>query len=92
MSGRSDPKVTSSRTIRTTLEPTQVTSVSPCRARAEALWKRAAWEMTSPLLRVSGLSPFASSWVPSPAMAGYAAIYLTAAVAFAAWSFARRDL
>ena len=44
---------------------------------SEALWKYAAYLMSSPVLRaLGGMSPFLSSVVPSPLMLGYALVYL----------------
>lgn len=60
----------------------------PC----EALWRRAAFEMQSPLGGALGLSPFNSQSVPSPAMIVYAVLYAAAAMALAARVFRRRDL
>lgn len=60
---------------------------------SEALWKRAAFEMTSPLLKAMGsFSPFSSPSVPSPAMIAYAAVYLLVALGLAVRWFGRRDL
>lgn len=59
---------------------------------SEAVWKRAAYEMTSPVLRGFGFSPFVSNSVPSTAMIVYAVLFLLAALAFAILQFRRRDL
>jgi ABC-type transport system involved in multi-copper enzyme maturation permease subunit len=59
---------------------------------SEALWKRAAFEMQSPLVAALGFSPFITSSVPSPAMMAYAALYLLAALGLAFRQFQRRDL
>jgi ABC-type transport system involved in multi-copper enzyme maturation permease subunit len=59
---------------------------------SEAIWKRAAFEMQSPLVAALGVSPFTSSSVPSPLMLVYAALYLLAALALALRQFKRRDL
>jgi S1-C subfamily serine protease len=59
---------------------------------SEALWKRAANEMTSPLVRELGFSPFTSNSVPSVAMIVYAGFYLAAALWFAIRRFQARDL
>jgi len=58
---------------------------------SEAIWKRAAFEMQSPLVAALGVSPFTSSSVPSPLMMGYALLYLLAALALALRQFKRRD-
>jgi Cu-processing system permease protein len=60
---------------------------------AEALWKRAAYEMQSPITGVVGnFSPFSAQSVPSLLMVGYAILYALAALAFAIRQFKRRDL
>jgi Cu-processing system permease protein len=59
---------------------------------SEALWKRAAYEMQSPLVQALGISPFSAVSVPSPMMIAYAAIYSGAALFLAVRLFARRDL
>jgi Cu-processing system permease protein len=59
---------------------------------SEALWKRAAFEMQSPLAATIGFSPFTSSSVPSPLMMIYAVVYSAAALLAAARNFGRRDL
>jgi Cu-processing system permease protein len=58
----------------------------------EAIWKRAAFEMQSPLVAALGYSPFSSRTVPSPLMMAYAALYLLAALALALRKFQKRDL
>lgn len=58
----------------------------------EALWRRAAFEMQSPLVAALGFSPFTSSSVPSPIMVLYALGYTLAAVGIALRLFHRRDL
>lgn len=59
---------------------------------SEALWRRAAYEIQSPLVASLGFSPFASSSVPSPAMVIYAVLYLLAALFLALRQFGVRDL
>jgi ABC-2 type transport system permease protein len=59
---------------------------------SEALWKRAAYEMQSPLVQALGISPFSAVSVPSPMMIAYAALYSGAALFLAVRLFARRDL
>ncbi len=60
---------------------------------SEALWRLAAYEMRSPLVSAIGFSPFTSgSSVPSPAMSGYALLYLATAMILAIRAFNRRDL
>jgi Cu-processing system permease protein len=58
----------------------------------EVLWKRAAFEMTSPLLRSIGFSPFSAPSVPSLAMIIYSALYLVLALVIAVRQFSQRDL
>ena len=59
---------------------------------SEALWKRAAYEMTSPLVQMLGVSPFSSPSVPSPLMVAYACGYLVLALVVAVRWFGGRDL
>jgi Cu-processing system permease protein len=59
---------------------------------SESLWRRAAFEMQSPLVGALSMSPFSNASVPSLAMVGYSALYLTLALAFAFRSFGMRDL
>lgn len=59
---------------------------------SEALWRRAAFEMRSPLVSAFGFSPFSSQSTPSEAMVLYALLYLAAGLTFAVWWFNRRDL
>ncbi len=59
---------------------------------SEALWKRAAYEMQSPLVAALGFSPFTSNYVPSPAMLVYAGLYLLVVLYLANRQFSRRDL
>ncbi len=60
---------------------------------SEALWRRAAYEMASPLARAGGfVSPFSSTSVPSPLMVVYGVVYLLAALGLAVRGFNRRDL
>jgi Cu-processing system permease protein len=70
----------------------QVGIVSSLIIPSEALWKRAAYEMTSPLVRLIGFSPFSSPSVPSDLMIVYAGIYLVICMVIALWSFQHRDL
>ena len=59
----------------------------------EAVWRRAAFEMESPL---AGSLPqfgfFSDVSLPSPAMIGYAGFFLLAVLAIATWHFQHRDL
>ena len=59
---------------------------------SEALWKRAAFEMQSPLSGVLGMSPFSATSVPSSLMILYAVLYLLAALSLSIRTFQRRDL
>lgn len=59
----------------------------------EALWKRAAFEMSSPVVTALGFSPFTSGQsVPSPIMIWYAGAYALGMLFWAIWAFSRRDL
>lgn len=59
---------------------------------SESLWRRAAYEMQSPLVNAVRFGPFTADSVPSGLMVVYAAAYLTLALAFALHRFAHRDL
>ncbi|MGH9407188.1 MAG: ABC transporter permease [Terriglobia bacterium] len=59
---------------------------------SESLWRRAAFEMQSPLMGALSLSPFSKASVPSSAMVAYAALYLVVALALALHQFRIRDL
>jgi ABC-2 type transport system permease protein len=59
---------------------------------SEALWKRAAYEMQSPLVAALGVSPFSAASVPSPLMVAYAVLYAALALGLAVRFFSRRDL
>jgi len=59
---------------------------------SEALWRRAAFEMQSPLANAMRISPFSTLSVPSLAMVFYAALYLVIALSIAIRRFSRRDL
>ncbi|MGD2158405.1 MAG: ABC transporter permease [Anaerolineales bacterium] len=59
---------------------------------SEALWKRAAYEMQSPLAGAMGFSPFSSASTPSGLMVAYAALYIIAMLGLAIRLFNRRDL
>lgn len=59
---------------------------------SEALWRRAAFEMQSPLVSAMRGSPFSTLSVPSLAMVFYAALYLAIALVVAIRRFSRRDL
>jgi Cu-processing system permease protein len=59
---------------------------------SEALWKRAAHMMQSPLASMMGFSPFTSTSVPSPMMVWYGLFYIVLMLVFAIRIFNRRDL
>ncbi len=59
---------------------------------SESLWRRAAFEMQSPLLSAMNLSPFGASSVPSAAMVGYSVLYTIVFLVLAMWQFQKRDL
>ena len=59
---------------------------------SEALWRRAAFEMQSPISAALGISPFGTTSVPSPLMIGYAVIYLALTLMAAVSIFNHRDL
>jgi len=59
---------------------------------SESLWRRAAFEMQSPVVGALGFSPFSNASVPSGAMVAYAGLYLVAALGLALRCFRRRDL
>jgi Cu-processing system permease protein len=59
---------------------------------SEALWKRAVFEMQSPLAGIIGSTPFTSSSIPSPLMVEYAALYAVVVLALAVRQFKKRDL
>lgn len=59
---------------------------------SEALWKRVAYEIQSPLVSALGFSPFSSTSVPSPMMVYYSIFFLFAILLIAIRQFNRRDL
>jgi Cu-processing system permease protein len=59
---------------------------------SEALWRRAAYTVQSPLVAALGFSPFTSRSVPSSLMIFYAAAYLVVALILAVRRFQQRDL
>ncbi len=59
---------------------------------SEALWKRAAHELQSPLTAVLGVSPFSAGSYPSLAMIFYALLYIALAIVLAIRQFNGRDL
>jgi len=59
---------------------------------SESLWRRAAYEMQSPLVGAIGFSPFSNASTPSGAMIGYASVYLAVVLGLAIHRFSKRDL
>jgi Cu-processing system permease protein len=59
---------------------------------SESVWRRASFEMQSPITRSLQFSPFSSASAPSPAMVSYATVYLLVALAIALYNFHERDL
>jgi ABC-type transport system involved in multi-copper enzyme maturation permease subunit len=59
---------------------------------SESLWRRASFEMQSPISAALGISPFGSTSVPSPLMVGYAVAYLIVILMSAVSTFQHRDL
>ncbi len=59
---------------------------------SEALWKRAVFEMQSPIMNMFFGSPFGSASVPSLLMIGYAFVYLFVILWIAVRIFQSRDL
>ena len=59
---------------------------------AEALWRRASYELTSPLVAMLNGGPFISRSVPSPMMIIYAGVYLGLVFWFAVRRFQKRGL
>ena len=58
----------------------------------EALWRRAAYEMQTPLAGALGMSPFGAFSVPSLLMVLYAIVYLVIVLAIGVSTFNRRDI
>ena len=59
---------------------------------SEALWRRAEFDMQSPLAGAMPFSPFANVSIPSRVMIGYAGVYLFVALVLAMYRLQRRDL
>ena len=59
---------------------------------SESLWRRAAFEMQSPLATAVNMSPFSGASVPSPMMIGYAALYMAVFFVLAIRRLSNRDL
>lgn len=58
----------------------------------ESLWRRAAYEMQTPLAGSLSFSPFANVSIPSLTAVAYAGVYLCAVLAVATYHFRRRDI
>jgi Cu-processing system permease protein len=58
----------------------------------ESLWRRAAYEMQTPLAGSLSFSPFANVSIPSMTAVGYACVYLALVLAVAVIHFQQRDL
>ncbi|MGH9353264.1 MAG: ABC transporter permease, partial [Terriglobia bacterium] len=59
---------------------------------SESLWRRAAFEMQSPLAGALNFSPFGSASVPSLTMVAYASLYLVITLLIALHQFRVKDL
>ena len=59
---------------------------------SESIWRRAAFDMQSPVAAALPFSPFASTSIPSNVMLGYGGAYLLVALFAALYSFYSRDL
>ncbi|MGE5072247.1 MAG: ABC transporter permease subunit [Anaerolineae bacterium] len=59
---------------------------------SETLWRRAAYEMQTPLAGALGGSPFSTFSVPSPLMVAYTVVYLLVALWVAVRVFQKRDM
>jgi ABC-type transport system involved in multi-copper enzyme maturation permease subunit len=59
---------------------------------ADAMWRRAAYEMQPAAANVLQLGPFGVTSVPSTAMVIWAAAFVAAVLALAVWQFRRRPL
>lgn len=70
----------------------QIGIVSSLVVPTEALWRRAAYEMQTPLASVLGMSPFGAFSAPSLLMVLYAILYLVVVFAIAVSTFNRRDI
>jgi Cu-processing system permease protein len=59
---------------------------------SEAIWRRAAFDMQTPLAGSLPFSPFANASIPSQVMIGYSCFFLLVALAVATYHFGVRDL
>jgi hypothetical protein len=67
---------------------TVVSLLSP----ADAMWRRAAYELQPATAVIFQAGPFGVVSVPSAAMVGWAVAFVVAALGFAVWQFRRRPL
>ena len=58
----------------------------------ESLWRRAAYEMQTPLAGSLSFSPFANVSIPSAPALAYAGVFLVIVLSVGTWQFNRRDL
>jgi Cu-processing system permease protein len=58
----------------------------------ESLWRRAAYEMQTPLAGSLSFSPFANVSIPSMQAVAYAGAFLIVVLSLGFWEFGRRDL
>jgi Cu-processing system permease protein len=58
----------------------------------ESLWRRAAFEMQTPLAASLSFSPFANVSIPSATAVIYAGVFLVVMLAIAIYHFQNRDL
>jgi ABC-type transport system involved in multi-copper enzyme maturation permease subunit len=70
----------------------QVGIVSSLLMPTESLWRRAAFDMQTPLSSALQASPFAAFSVPSVLMLAYAVVYLGVILSIAVRTFQRRDI
>jgi len=70
----------------------QIGIVTSLMIPTEALWRRAAYEMQSPLASTLGISPFGAFSVPSVLMIVYAIVYLFIVLGIAINTFQHRDI
>ena len=59
---------------------------------SESLWRRAVYEMQSPIVTALNHTPFAGISVPTGAMVVYAVLYTVALIGVGLWRFGGRDL
>ena len=59
---------------------------------SEAIWRRAAHELQSPIVSAMGFSPFAGNTYPSTLMVAYAALFIVGCILLAVRFFNQRDL